>query len=217
MLSAVLFAATLTLPTGGPACCTPAAAAPAVRDEALQSLFEGGVTFQGFLDAARRRTDLWNRLADEGTVDDDLVARARAVGGTWHILAVAEDWCGDSAYNLPYVAKLADAVDGLEVRVINSTVGRALMEAHRTPDGRAATPTFLLLDAGWEEGGCLVERPSPLMNWYMENREELGTAELHAHIIDFYESDKGRGTVTDIVELLEAARAGHPRCGSGAS
>lgn len=207
MLGALVLSIALILAPGG------ADAPPeAPRDEVLRALYERGRTFDDFVGGARRRVELWQRLSAEGAVADAWVERARAVGGTWRILAVAEDWCGDSAYNLPYVARLVEAVDGLDLRIVNSSVGRALMESHRTPDGRAATPTFLLLDGAWEEAGCFVERPSPLMAWYLDHRTSLDTDALHEHIVDFYESDGGSATVADVVALLEEAAAGRPRC-----
>ena len=215
MLANLALAAVLTLGAPPSVGCAPAPAGE--PDAAFRALFEGGRTFDEFLGAARRRTELWHRLRDGGRVSEELIARARAVGGTWRILAVAEDWCADSAYNLPYVAKLADAVDGLELRIVNSEVGRELMESHRAPDGRPATPTFLLLDASWNEAGCFVERPSPLMAWYMDNRAAKSSDEIHEYVLDWYEKDHGRGTVTDLVELMEAAAAGRPRCPGGAS
>ncbi|MDP2959357.1 MAG: thioredoxin family protein [Longimicrobiales bacterium] len=215
MLANLALAAVLTLGVNPHVCCSPAPAHE--LDSALRELFEGGRNFEEFLGAARRRTELWHRLQQEGRVSEELVARARAVAGTWRILAVAEDWCGDSAYNLPYVAKLADAVVGLELRIVDSQVGRELMESHRAPDGRPATPTFLLLDASWNEAGCFVERPSPLMAWTMDNRAEKSSDEVHAYVLDWYERDRGHGTVTDLVELMESAAAGHPRCAGGAS
>ena len=194
----------------------PAPRGAATADETLKALFEGGRTFRDFLGAARRRTELWNRLAAEGTVAPEAVARARAVGGTWRILAVAEDWCGDSAHNIPYVAKLVEEVEGVELRIINSNAGRTLMEAHRTPDGRPATPTLILLDTAWNEVGCFVERPSPLMAWYMDNVADKSPDEVHEHVLDFYAADQGQATVEDVVQLLEAAAAGEPRCAVGA-
>lgn len=199
--------------TAPPVCCV----VPPLRiaDAELREIWEGGRTFEDFLGTATRRRPLWDRLVREGSVPGDLVARARAVGGTWRILAVAEDWCGDSAYNLPYVAKLAAAVPGVDLRIVSAASGRSVLESHRTPDGRAATPTFVLLDGSWGEAGCFVERPGQLMAWYMANHESLESGPLHEHIVSWYETDAGRGAITEIVEMLEAAAAGAPRCPRG--
>jgi len=211
----LLLSALLTVAAPAPRASAASTALP--RDSTLRALYAQGRTFEEFVARARRRTETWRRLAAEASADPDLVSRATSVGGTWRILAVAEDFCGDSAFNVPYVAKLVAAVQGLELRIIGSGAGRALMEAHRTPDGRAATPTFLLLDASWEEVGCFVERPAPLVAWTMENRATKSSDEVHEHVQEWYDTDNGRGTVTEIVEILEAAAAGRPRCVVGAS
>lgn len=58
----------------------------------------------------------------------------------------------------PYPKFLANARARRELRIIGSDIGRAIMNAHRTPDGRAATPTVLLLDANFTEIVELMER-----------------------------------------------------------
>jgi dipeptidyl aminopeptidase/acylaminoacyl peptidase len=191
-------------------------AAPGPADATLKALYEGGIPFATFLDNASRRRDQWDAHYGDGRVTDDQVARAVAVGGAWRILAIAEDWCGDSANTIPYLARLVEGADNLEMRVVNSSAGRETMEAHRTPDGRAATPTVILLDESWNESGCFVERPTPLMAWYLEHKADKSSDELHDYIYDWYTADAGAATVEDILGLLEAAAAGMPRCGQAA-
>ncbi len=181
-------------------------------DDVLKGLYEGGVTFQTFLDEAQRRRDMWVEHYGQGTVPDGLLARARAVPGQWRLLAVAEDWCSDSVNTIPYVARLVEHVEGLEMSVIRSREGRGLMEAHPTPDGRAATPTVLLLDDQWNEAGCFVERPAPLQDWVMEHRPEYSSEKLHEHMFEWYDEDAGASTIEQVVEMLEAAAVGESRC-----
>jgi len=73
-----------------------------------------------------------------------------------------------------------------------------------------------VLDSAWREVGCFVERPAPLVAWYQENRGVRTSDEIHEHIATWYEADHGRATLTDVVELLELAAAGRPRCDPGA-
>jgi len=181
-------------------------------DDVLKELYEGGVPFQTFLGEARRRRDMWVEHYGEGTVPDGLLARARAVPGQWRLLAVAEDWCSDSVNTIPYVARLVEQVEGLEMSVIRSREGRGLMEAHLTPDGRASTPTVLLLDEAWNEAGCFVERPVELQDWVMEHRPEYSSEKLHEHMFDWYDEDAGASTIEQVVEMLEAAAVGESRC-----
>jgi hypothetical protein len=185
--------------------------APAHADS-LRAYWSAAVPFPDFYDGVTRRARLWERNYEEGEVPAALVARARAVGGTWHLLAVAVDACSDSVNTLPWLALLAEAVPGLEMRVLDPARGRALMEARPTADGRAATPTVVLLDAGFEDAGCFVERPRPLKAWIEEQRHQVGEGTLYEGKMLWYAQDAGASTVEEVVRLLESAAAGEPVC-----
>jgi|GEM_PF-1439951 len=151
------------------------------------------------------------------SLPQDLVERVAtavaAVEGDVRVLAVTRDACIDSAHTIPYLAALANAVSGLELRVAHPRLGGALMEAHRTPDGRAATPTVLFLDEAGEVRGCWLERPASLQTWYLENPDELGRVEKFATKTEWYEADRGAHTLSEVALVLEAVVADTPICG----
>jgi Thioredoxin len=182
------------------------------RDDDREALYKKGITFDEFLAAAERRKERWHRNSENSAVDPELLARARAVKGHWRILAVAVDSCSDSVSTIPYLAQLESEVDGLEMRIIDSTVGREVMMAHLTVDGRAATPTVVLLNDAYEEVGCFVERPAPLQNWVNKNREGLTDEEYLTQKFAWYDNDAGTHTVEAIVRLMEMAAAGNTGC-----
>ena len=183
-------------------------------DTVWETLYRSGVTFAEFIRVADDRRERWERNYGEGTVAPALVTRATAVVGTWRLLVIAEDWCSDSVSTIPYLARLAERVPDLDLRIIDSDVGRELMERHRTPDGRAATPTVFLLDDTYELAGCWVERPSELQRWALGAGAELGERAFVREKMGWYENDGGSSTVEDIVGLMEAAGAGRPICPS---
>src|SRR5262245_61541914 len=120
-----------------------------VQTAALQPerLFEAGKTWEHYLDGVDRQRDLWLRTSAEATVSPELVERVRRVGQDLRLLVVAEDWGPDSAYSVPYVARLA-ALAQIPIRIVDRVTGESLMRAHRTADGRMATPTVVLLRQG---------------------------------------------------------------------
>ena len=81
-----------------------------------------------------------------------------------------------------------------------------------TPDGRAATPTVVLLDELYQEAGCWIERPAPIQSWYIEKRTTMPIEEVYEGIVSWYEEDAGRTTLREIVALLEAATNGERVC-----
>lgn len=179
--------------------------------DSLAALHARGRTYATFLAAVERRKEMWQSNTAWGKVHPDLLARGRALSGPIRLLVVLEDGCSDSANTIPYLATFADSLGGiLDLRLVNSTEGKWVMERHRTGDGRAATPTVVLLDADGNDVGCWVERPAALAKWMNDNRSKLSGQELMDGKFTWYNTDRGAETVREILDMIE-----HPgsKCG----
>ena len=120
------------------------------------------------------------------------------------LLVVADDWCHDSVNTVPYIARLVDgAPERLEIRVVGSKAGRAIMEAHPTPDGRAATPTVVVLDADGRFLASWTERPSGIQSQVIEQKKTQMQSVVHDHLMKWYEKDAGKTTMAEIAALVE--------------
>jgi len=213
MLSLAVAALIACSPPTGPGVRPIHLAAP-VASDSLRELYRSGRTWEAFYAAVNARRVLWVDNYESPGLPDSLLTRARAVGGTWRFLVVAIDSCSDSANTIPFLAKLVDAVPGLELRIVDPTAGRWVTEAHRTADGRAATPTVILLDEAYGERGCFIERPVALRQMLAEARG--GDQDRFESKMTWYREDAGRSTVSDLIGLLESAAAGESRCDQGA-
>lgn len=175
-------------------------------DSSYKALYESGITFADFVAKATSRKEQWEGNYALKVAPDALVTRATAAGAGWKLLVVTTSSCGDSVNSVPYLASLLDRVPSVEMRLVEFTVGKWVMESHRTPDGRAATPTVILLDSEFNERGCWVERPVPLLAAMKEpgfgNRQE------------WYDKDRGASALEEIVAMIEAAHAGSVKCSS---
>ena len=179
------------------------AAVPAAQAPDYVALFERGLTYEAFFDQIDGRRKSWTANEAAAEVPADVAAQARALPQAWRILAVAEDRCSDSAASLPYVAKIAAAApDRLSLRIVNSRAGRAVMEAHRTPDGRAATPTLVFISETGE-ARAWIERPGALVEWINDQKARDPKFDLLAGKTRWYADDAGRSTLADILSLLE--------------
>lgn len=109
------------------------------------------------------------------------IARTRIMPGDWaafgqeplHILVITEDWCPDSTQFVPMVIALARRVPTVEVRLLRRSEHQDLAAQYRRPDGSQAIPTFVLLDADFQELGCLIERPERATEELREARAEF--------------------------------------------
>jgi len=198
--AAVIVSLTL-LPTAG------TARSFSAQDVDYQTLYAQGVTFAEFLEKARAHRDDWRAHYNDATVSPDLITRMRALPARRHLLTVAEDWCLDSLNTVPYIARLIDgAPERLDMRVMDREVGKAAMEAHRTPDGRTATPTIVVLDENWHVLGALTERPSTTQAWFLEKQKTTMQKPLHDELLAWYEKDAGKTTILEIADLAEHSR-----------
>ena len=127
------------------------------------------------------------------------------------MLAIAEGRCSDSAWAVPYLAKLAAAVpDRIELRVVTPAEGGArLQAANLTPDGRKATPTIVVLDEQDRILGTWVERPVELQKWYVEHKATVAQAERYSHLDKWYTDDAGRTTIAEVLATIATRQGGY--------
>lgn len=189
-------------------------------DSAIADAWGAAVPFAQFAPTIRARKDEWRRGIDSARVDAATVARGRAVGGTWRLLVVATDNCGDSMRAVPVLAALDDSLANVELRVVSPSRGRAVQEAHRTWDGRVATPTIVLLDAAGRVAGCIVERPRPVRHDQRAARGavmagQLTTDSLTRTMLAWWRTDRGAALASEAVDLLVSAKDGSPLCERG--
>ena len=180
--------------------------------EMLKQLYGTGIDFNRFLKVADKRGALtqlanpWNSNWRKSGPSDDQVSRAQSLAGSYRLLAVVSETCSDSINTIPYIARLVDRVDQLEMQIVPPAAGRLILEAHRAPDGRMATPTVAILNDNFEVVGTWVERPLPLKDWSARN-PTITERESKQRKQYWYNWDEGNHTIGEIVDLLEAADA----------
>ncbi len=170
----------------------------AVADSA--ALYARGVSWDKYLAGTRAQRETWLRNAGR-EVAPGLVERFKRAGDNLQLLVVTADWCGDSVHSVPYLATLA-ARAGVGLRVVDFRTGKAVMEAHRTPDGRASTPTVVLLRDG-KEVAAWVERPAALQWWFLGNASQIGDEERLERKMSWYDWNRGSDVLAEIVVLAE--------------
>ncbi len=169
------------------------------------TLFDQGLPWTEYLASTKQQREAWVRNAGRA-VPADLVDRLRKAGTGLKLLVIAEDWCSDSVNSIPYLGTLATKA-GVDLRVINSQLGKPFMDAHRTPDGRAATPTVILIRDG-QEVAAWVERPSALQSWFISMADKIETAERQQRKLDWYDWSRGDEALKEIVTLAEQTAKG---------
>ena len=122
------------------------------------------------------------------------------------LLVIAEDWCGDASSTVPILARFADCVPGMELRVLRRDEHTELMDRYLT-NGSRSIPIVIVLDEAFRELGHWGPRPGELQAWVLENRPVVPKAELYPQIRRWYARDRGETTLREVAEIVGRAAA----------
>lgn len=178
-----------------------------VEVDLLAERFASGSTFEELLSRATANSELWNSIYRRATLDEDAVRRARAIHHRFHFLVLNEDWCGDSVNILPYVARLAEASDCLEMRILSRDKNPDLMSAHLTGGKARSIPVVIVYDSLFNERGWWGPRPAPLQRWFLAEGLALPKPDRYPLIRAWYARDKGRTIVSELLSIVEGLDA----------
>ncbi len=173
----------------------------------IRTRFEAAPTFPEYLGIVEKNAELWAGVYDRVRLPEGAVSRAEAIPGRWHLIALSEDWCGDAVNLLPVVAKWAEAVEGVEFRVLGRDDNPELMDAHLTNGTSRSIPIVIVYDENFEEVGWWGPRPAELQRWVLEEGLAMEKDDRYREVRRWYARDKGRTTLSEIVDLIESAAA----------
>lgn len=135
--------------------------------------FVTGLTYDEYKAQMTRNRDRVE--ANEARVEiaaEDLQA-FRSLNGPIHVLALAEDWCGDVIANLPVLGKLAREAGTLDLRIFLRDQNKDLMQRYLNQGKYESIPVFAFFDDAFNEIGVFTERPASVTERRAEQRRKL--------------------------------------------
>jgi hypothetical protein len=118
-------------------------------------------------------------------------------------LVITEDWCGDSAQNLPAIAKIASLNNNIGLKIVLRDDNLDLMDMYLT-DGKRSIPKLIALDENLNEIFIWGPRPQKAQE-YFNNLKSQGLAkeEIIKEIHSWYAKDKCQSLENEFIELIE--------------
>lgn len=133
-------------------------------DRVTRERWEQGYTWEQYQQVMERNQPRFQRNYDETELDPadiDAFRRVKEREGELAILAIGEDWCPDVYFNLPIVARIADAVD-LPLRIFPRDQHHDLMNRYLKDGQFMSIPVFVFFGRDWRELGHWIERSKRL-------------------------------------------------------
>ena len=168
----------------------------------LKDRFLAAPTFQEYLAGVEENRELWHGIAERVRLPESVLEQDRGLPEKWHLLALSEDWCGDAVNLLPVLARLADEVDSLELRVLSRDENLDLMDRYLTNGRSRSIPVVILLDEDFVEQGWWGPRPEPIQTWVMEKGLAIESEERYKEIRRWYVRDKGATMLHELLDLM---------------
>lgn len=166
--------------------------------------FEQAVPYRAFIDGVRTNAELWRAIAARAMIDPQQIEAVEKTALRWHLLILADDWCGDAVNTVPYFGALGELASNLSVRILSRDQNPGIMDAHLT-NGARAVPVVILLDEQFNERACWAPRPGALQQWFTTTGRGIPKEERYREIRRWYARDRGRTSVCEIVDLIRNA------------
>jgi len=163
----------------------------------FRSRWDGALPFQDYVAASTQHRGLWEGLYRTARLPP-WALEALPAGSQRRFLVLAEDWCGDASNTIPVLARLVDAVPGLELRILRRDENPKLMDRYLT-NGSRSIPIVIALDENFTELGHWGPRPAELQSWVLANRPLVPKAELYPQVRRWYARDHGESTLREVL------------------
>jgi len=174
----------------------------------FRRLWKQALPYHEFVAASTEHRGLWegiHRIA----VLPEWSRKLDLSGAPRRLLVIAEDWCGDASNTVPILARLAEHLPGLELRVLRRDEHPDVMDQYLT-NGSRSIPIVIALDEDFRELGHWGPRPLALQEWVMANRATIPKPELYPQVRKWYARDRGESTLREVLETARGSAAPEP-------
>jgi hypothetical protein len=143
------------------------------------------------------------RLDKTSKLSNDTIEKVKKIAKPQTWLVLTEGWCGDAAQNLPFLSKMADENENVDLKLVLRDENLELMDAFLTNGGRSI-PKLIALDEDKNVLFTWGPRPSVATKMIANYKEENGVvdAKIKEDLQRWYNKDKGVNVQEDVISLL---------------
>ncbi len=166
-----------------------------------KSIYESGTDFGTWLEQgeSEKNRQTMNRVREELALPDGVADTLRSFTRPIHVIAIAEDWCGDVVRHAPVLQKMADENEAIQVRYI-ARAGNETVFVRFLTNGGEALPKFVFLNDAFVECGNWGPMPQAFREFISRGKACGDVAAARKIIADAYRTDADRDHV--MAELL---------------
>lgn len=177
-----------------------------------KSIFESGKSYEHWLESAAS-TDHARGMEEACAalrLDPHIIGFLGALARPVHVVAIAEDWCGDVVRHVPVLQTLAEHAPQIEVRYIAREQHPEVFIRFLT-NGGEAIPKFIFLNHQWTECGNWGPMPAACRELIARGKACGEVAAARRAVSALYEADPNRREVVgELLRLIDIAASEVP-------
>lgn len=177
-----------------------------------EKIFQSAKSYEKWLQSAenpenRDKMEAWRKkLVLPSYAESYLAQLARPV----HVVAIAEDWCGDVVRHVPCLMKIADVCSQVRVRFIHRADHPDVFVRYLT-NGGEAIPKFVFLNEGFVECGNWGPMPEACRELIARGKACNNVSLARQLVAKAYDADAERKIVFDeLLRLVDIAASQSP-------
>lgn len=177
-----------------------------------KAVFDSGLDYATWMAAAESAEQRAKLEAQHAalTLDAAVVGFLAALPRPVHVVAIAEDWCGDVVRHAPVLQRMAEAGSALKVRYISREQHPEVFSRFLT-NGGEAIPKFIFLNQAFVECGNWGPMPESCKTLIARGKACGDVAAARKKVSSRYEGDSlRREVVEELLRLVDIAASREP-------
>lgn len=185
---------------------------PSLPNLDWQSMFASDAPYEQWLNDAEfvENAQRMEAIRKELQLTDNDRKRLAAVDRPVHVLAIAEDWCGDVVRHVPVLQKLADHCSRVMVKYVSRDQASDVFIRFLT-NGGEAIPKFVFVSAQYVECGNWGPMPENCKELIARGKASGDVPTAREKVAARYKADpEYRDVVEELLALIERASCEGP-------
>lgn len=143
-----------------------------------------------------------NRIAKSYTVSDALRTALAQIAQPQTWVVITEDWCGDSAQNLPHLVKMVECTSHLDIRILLRDMHPQAIDTYLT-NGTRSIPILIAFDYQGNQLFRWGPRPAEAQEVMLAKKAEGVARETMIEAIHvWYSKNRGKALEQEMLALL---------------
>ncbi len=144
-----------------------------------------------------------SRIDKSYTVSEELKDLVKEISEKQIWMVLTEGWCGDSAQNLPYIAKISSLNENIDLRIILRDSNLEIMDQYQT-NGTRSIPKLVAFDVEGNELFVWGPRPKEAQKLLTQWKSEgIVKPELYEKLHLWYGRNRGKELEIELMEILK--------------